>query len=58
MIIDFPEKEPHEVAELICIRCGNRWIGTFPYDLPLKDIECKCGLKGYVIETGQTIYEE
>lgn len=46
---------PHEVAELICLKCLNRWIGVFPTELPLKDIECKCGEIGYVITTGQII---
>ena len=45
----------HEVAELICLKCLNRWIGVYPSELPLKDIECKCGEVGYVIKTGQTL---
>lgn len=45
----------HEVSELICLKCFNRWIGVFPSELPLKDIECKCGEVGYVIKTGQTL---
>jgi hypothetical protein len=45
----------HEVSELICLKCFNRWIGVYPSELPLKDIECKCGEVGYVIKTGQTL---
>lgn len=45
----------HEVSELICLKCFNRWIGVYPSELPLKDIECKCGEGGYVIKTGQTL---
>lgn len=45
----------HEVSELICLKCLNRWIGVYPSELPLKDIECKCGEVGYVIKTGQTL---
>ena len=45
----------HEVSELICLKCLNRWIGVYPSELPLKDIECKCGGVGYVIKTGQTL---
>ena len=45
----------HEVSELICLKCLNRWIGVYPSELPLKDIECKCGEVGNVIKTGQTL---
>jgi TPP-dependent 2-oxoacid decarboxylase len=45
----------YEVAELICLKCLNRWIGVYPSELPLKDIKCKCGEVGYVIKTGQTL---
>lgn len=45
----------HEVAELICLKCLNRWVGVYPDNVLLKNIECKCGEVGYVIKTGQTI---
>ena len=45
----------HEVSELICLKCLNRWIGVYPSEVALKDIECKCGAIGYVIKTGQTL---
>lgn len=45
----------HEVSELICLKCLNRWMGVYPSELPLKDIECKCGEIGYVIKTGQIL---
>lgn len=45
----------HEVSELICLKCLSRWIGVYPVDTPLKQLECKCGEVGYVIKTGQTI---
>lgn len=45
-----------EVAELICLKCLNRWIGVYPSELPLKDIKCNnCGEVGYVIKTGQAL---
>lgn len=47
----------HEVAELICLKCLNRWVGVYPEETLLKNIECKCGEVGYVIKTGQTIEE-
>lgn len=54
---DNGEDLPHDVAELICLRCLHRWIGVYPTQLRLKDMECKCGCIGYVIKTGQT-YDE
>ncbi len=45
----------HEVAEVICLKCLNRWIAVYPQDTLLKDIECKCGFIGAVIKTGQTL---
>jgi hypothetical protein len=45
----------HEVSELICLKCLNRWIGVYPSETPLNQLECKCGEIGYVIKTGQTL---
>ena len=50
--------EPHEVAELMCVKCMHRWIGVYPQKTLLKNIECKCGQIGYVIKTGQTIFKK
>ena len=47
--------DEYEIAELICLKCKKRWIGVFPTTLLLKDIECTCGEKGYVIKTGQSL---
>ena len=55
MIVNIEEYTPHEVAELICLKCNTRWIGVYPQNTLLKDIECKCGEKGLVIKTGQTL---
>ena len=55
MQIDIEEYQEHEVCELICLKCLDRWIGVFPTQTLLKDIECKCGEVGYVIKTGQTL---
>ena len=54
-VIDIDENIEHEVAELICLKCFNRWIGVYPSEVPLKNLECKCGEVGYVIQTGQTV---
>lgn len=57
-VIDIAENKPHEVSELICLKCFNRWIGVYPEQTPLKILQCKCGEVGYVVKTGQTIPEE
>jgi hypothetical protein len=56
-IISFRHKTyvEYEISELICLKCKKRWIGVFPTTLLLKDIECTCGEKGYVIKTGQSL---
>ena len=48
----------HEVSEVICLKCLNRWIAVYPSKTPLKKLQCKCGAVGYVIKTGQTIPED
>lgn len=43
-------------TELICVRCGFRWIAVRPSRLPLRKIQCPCcEEKGYVIETGEDV---
>jgi len=49
------ENLPHEIAELICLKCLNRAIHVYPSSVLLKDLECKCGEVGYLIKTGQTL---
>jgi hypothetical protein len=56
MITPIEVNLPHEVSELICLKCLNRWIGVYPRSTWLKEIQCKCGKKGYVIKTGQSLY--
>jgi len=56
-LLHIEDAMPHEVAELICLKCLHRWVGVYPETTLLKDIECKCGTIGAVIKTGQTIQE-
>ena len=56
-VVDLENNTPHEVSELICLKCLHRWIGVYPADTLLKNLECRCGEVGYVIKTGQTIIE-
>ncbi len=52
-VINIKEFTPHKVSEVICIKCGSRWIAVRSEKTLLKDLECKnCG-QGFVIETGQ-----
>ena len=57
-IITIEENMPHIVSEVICVKCGKRWICVRPETVWLKDIECpNCGA-GFVAETGQPIVED
>ena len=55
---DNEEGLPHEVSELICLRCFRRRITVYPTSLLLADMECECGAVGFLIKTGQTLPEE
>jgi len=56
MEISIEENMPHKVSEVICIDCKYRWLAVRPTCTLLKDLECpRCGLQGYVIETGEII---
>ena len=52
------ENIPHEVSEFICLKCFHRWLGVYPENTLLKDLQCPCGEVGYVIKTGQTLPKE
>ena len=57
-IIDINKNQPHEVSELICIKCYHRYIGVYPQATLLKDLECEnCG-KGFIIKIGQILNDE
>lgn len=54
-IIDIEENIPHKVSEVICVKCGKRWVAVRPAATKLRELECPhCGA-GYVIETGEII---
>lgn len=57
-IIEIEANIPHLVCEVMCWKCGHRWIAVFPEQTLLKDLECHCGEVGYVFKTGQTLEEE
>lgn len=55
MLEQMENDQPHEVAELMCVHCKARWIAVFPEATALYQIQCKCGERGFVIKTGQTL---
>jgi Zn finger protein HypA/HybF involved in hydrogenase expression len=58
-VLDINENIPHKVSEVICIKCGYRWVAVRPSVTKLKELECPgCNLQGYTIETGEEINEE
>ena len=55
-MLDFYEKQAWKVSEVICIKCGYRWIASRPESTLLKVLDCpKCTVAGYTIETGEII---
>ena len=55
VITPIEERMPHVVSEVICVKCGFRWIAVRPEMTLLKDLECRnCG-PGFVVETGQIL---
>ena len=49
------ENVPHLISEVICVKCGKRWIAARPESTRLKQLECEnCGA-GFVIETGEVV---
>ena len=56
-VVGIDENKPHKVSEVICVKCGKRWISVRPEGTLLKDLECEdCG-SGYVVETGEVMYD-
>ena len=55
-VISIDEYRQHKVSEVICVKCGKRWLAVRPSGTRLKDIECpQCRRQGFVIETGEEI---
>ena len=57
-VINIEENLPHTVSEVICVKCGHRWVSVRPDTVFLKELECPNGGKGYVIETRQILERE
>ena len=55
-IIPIDQNEPHLTGELICLRCGYRYVGVWNEKSWLKDLECPyCHITGFLIGTGQIL---
>lgn len=55
-IVNFDEYIPHKVSEVICVKCGKRWVSIRPTRTLLKELECpQCHEQGFVIETGEVV---
>ena len=35
-IVDIDSREPHAVSEVICVKCGSRWVSVRPEKTLLK----------------------
>lgn len=56
MIFAHEDNLPHTVSEVICVKCGKRWLALRPSVTRLKELECpECNQQGFVIETGQPL---
>lgn len=55
-IVSIEHNLPHNVAEVVCLKCLRRWIAVYSDETPLRDLECTCGEVGYVIKTGQELF--
>lgn len=55
-VIDIDCNEPHLTGELICIKCGYRYVGCWNAKVWLKDLYCpNCQTQGFTIGTGQIL---
>ena len=58
-ISDINQNQPHKVSEVICVKCGYRFISVRPQDTKLKELECgNCNEIGYIVETGEELEDE
>lgn len=54
-VTNIDDARPHKVSEVICVKCGHRWLADRPETTRLKELECpECHRQGYAIETGET----
>ena len=54
-ILYMDDSFPYQISEVICISCKERFICSRPEEILLKNLECKCGAMGFIIETGEDL---
>ena len=54
-VLNIDGNKPHEISEVICVKCGKRWIAVRPEGSFLKHLECPVCGAGFVIETGEDL---
>jgi hypothetical protein len=58
-ISDIELLKPHNTAEVICVKCGYRYLCVWPVGTPMKKLECgKCKRIGFIITTGERRYDD
>lgn len=58
-IYNIEKNMPHLVCEVMCWKCGHRWIAAFPGQTLLKELECpECHEQGFAFGTGQVLPED
>ena len=58
-VVSIEKNLPHTLAELMCVSCLNRWVGAFPSEKWLDELECPhCFRTGFIINTGQKLDEK
>ena len=58
MVLDLDSKRPHKVSEVICVKCGKRWLSVRPADTLLMQLVCETCGSGFVIEIGEVFEED
>lgn len=57
--IEISDFRSHVVQEVMCWKCGKRWIAVRPEKTLLKELECPNGCeRGYVFATGEIMEGE
>ena len=55
-VVPIDKNLPHKVSEVMCWKCGARWLAVRPENVILKQLECiACGETGFCFETGEVI---
>lgn len=57
-VVSIDDYKPHKVSMVVCLKCYKRWVAVRPEGTMLVELECpNCGA-GYVIETGEEVFDD